>query len=54
MRTRAEIEQDIRAWPADRKLYVSPEGVASVHRRLDELLVEWEAAAGGSPALRQP
>ena len=43
-RTRAEIERDIAAKRRERRLYVSPHGVAGIHAEIDRLLEEWEQA----------
>lgn len=43
-RTRAEIERDIASKRAERRMYVSPGGVAKVHGELDVLLTEWDQA----------
>lgn len=45
VRTRADIELEIRRKRAERELYVSPQGVAKCHAELDALLEEWERCA---------
>jgi len=45
VRTRADIEADIRKKRAERELYVSPDGLNAIHAQINELIDEWVAAS---------